>query len=267
MSAPSSQYTRDERWAVATLHRTMAAVEPDCDALLAGALARSGPQGLRRRRITWVAAAAVLLLVVGTLGVVVHDATQVAEPAAPATPAAHLDGRTAALYLARLTGMTPTDYGGSADDQGVRAELSFDGHRSKLALDRRVTLEPTDIEAYDLTVSLEPATPTTLAATHTDGIFACSGRWLDDCETSEAADGTALTTGSALTANGCCEIRTTRVTVVAYQRTDDVVVWAEGRPDMFSTAQLTAIAMSPVWDLQATPSAADADAADALLPY
>lgn len=266
----------DERWAIATLRRSMAGVEPDPEALLVGALRRGGQERRRRRRtVSLVAAAAALLLGLGTLGVVAHGTgTRVADPAAPLssfvpTPPAHLDGRTAALYLTRLTGRTPTDYDGDANDQAVTASLSFDGHKSKLRLgdDGHVTPGPTEIEASDIFVSLEPTTSSTLAEMHRDGIFACAGRWLDGCETSEPAAGRTLTTGSALTANGCCAIRGPRVTVVAYQRTDNVVVRAEGRPDMFSVAELSAIAMSPVWDLRAKPTVADVEDADRLLPY
>lgn len=259
--------TADERWATSTVRQAMQGVTPDADAIFAGAL-EHGAQRRHRRRTVSLAAAAALLAAVGTLGSVAnHGGARVAEPAAPPTSApAHLDGRTAALYLARLSGRTPTDYGGDQQD-GVSAQLSFDGHRSGLSLDPQVTTGPTEVAAWDVSVRLDPASAAEVTDVHEDGIFACSGRWLDHCETSVPAAGTALTTGSALTANGCCAIRGDRVNVVAYQRKDRVLVWAEGRPDMFSLAELTAIAESPVWDLQATPSAADAEEADAVLPY
>ncbi|WP_375426316.1 hypothetical protein [uncultured Friedmanniella sp.] len=281
MNHPSLERTADERWAVSTLRRSMAGVEPDVEALLAGVV---WVDGRRRRRlvVTLVAAAVVVVLVgLGAVGLSTArtSSDRLAGPAGPpsglSSPApgpsgSLIDAHTAALYLIRLTGGNVTDqYGQDDDSTQVEAHLSFDGHTSRIRLgdDGHVTTEPVSIAAADVSVTLDTATRGTTAPPDPDGVLGCTGKWLTSCRASVPGPGQALVTGVALTANGCCAIRGEQVSMATFQRQDGVVVTVAGRSDMFDTADVTRIATSPLWDVSVPPSPGDAEAAAELTPW
>lgn len=281
MNHPSSERTADERWAVATLRRSMAGVTADPEVLLAG-VDRDHHRSRRRLVLSLVAAAVVVVLVglgLAAGSVARTGGVRVAEPAAaprsltgpaPGPSGSLVDAHTAALYLIRLTGGNVTDqYGQDDDGTQVEAHLSFDGHTSRLRLgdDGHVTTEPVSVPAADVSVTLDTATRGTTAAPDPDGVLGCTGKWLTSCRASVPGPGQALVTGVALAANGCCAIRGEQVAVATLQRQDGVVVTVEGRSDTFSTADVTRIARSPLWDVSVPPSPADAEAAAALTPW